>query len=71
MITTLKNLNEKQLISELKKYNVNMDEVKKELDEAKADHRIICPDFRTPSNYIVVQIEWSKKKKYTLMHKAV
>ena len=71
MLTTLKNLNEKQLVKELISHGVEHEEIKRELKEAKADHRIISPMFKTASRVFVICINWNKKQKYTLMHKAI
>lgn len=71
MLTTIENLNEKSLVNELKKHGVQHKDIKKELSEAKADHSIISPMFKTSSRVFVVSIAWNKKQKYTLMHKAI
>lgn len=71
MITVYENLTEKELAEKLKMHGIKKNEIKKELNEAKADHRIIAPMFSNILYCFVVQIEWSKKRKYTLMQKTL
>ncbi len=71
MITVYENLTEKDLVKELKKHGIAKKEIEKELQEAKADHRIISPMFKNLLYCFVVQIQWNKKRKYTLMQKSL